>query len=620
MKKKFLAVLLAGVLTVGTAGVPQLALTAQAESVESTESDDVSVVEYNKTSGDWTFDLYSDNTALIRSYNGTDTEIEIPDEIDGAKVTKLWQIQGVKNITKLTIPASITEANDFYWVFENLEEIVVDEDNTTFKSDNGIIYNHDITKLIFYPRGKKDETYVIPDSVTEIESQHGSEGFYSNTYLKKIKIGKGLALKDDWDNFVGLLALEEFAVDDENPNLTVVDGILFNHDKTKLIDCPKAKKLISYTIPNYVTKIGHLAFYKCKYLENIVIPANVKEIPCGIMIGAFSECPSLKTVTIEQGAEGWGACTFESCPMLESVTLPETVNNTDTLSSTFMNCDSIKEIIIPDGVKHLGSRTFNNCKSLETVTVPKSVISLTQTFDLCPSLKTIKYGGTMEEWKSLEYESGNFNTIKQLSEDVEIICTDGTINGKTETEDKPSGGSSSSGSTTTPEPTEYTDDENETGVTASADEGVLPDGAELVVTPVTSETSDSEFTYDISFKDTDGKEVQPKGNVTVKVPVPEKFKDAEKIYVYRAETDGTYTDMKAEVKDGFVVFTTNHFSKYIVTTEVLTKTETPAPETPKPTDTTPADTTTNPNTGVAVALIPAILAGAVVIVSAKKRK
>ena len=36
--------------------------------------------------------------------------------------------------------------------------------------------------------------------------------------------------------------------------------------------------------------------------------------------------------------------------------------------------------------------------------------------------------------------------------------------------------------------------------------------------------------------------------------------------VYRAETDGSYTDMHAVLQDGYLVFTTDHFSEYVVTT------------------------------------------------------
>ena len=220
-------------------------------------------------------------------------------------------------------------------------------------------------------------------------------------------------------------------------------------------------------------------------------------------------------------------------------------------------------------------------------------------------------------------ETVDADKISAVSDELFLITKDGkssfvTFTDKTTSKPSSSSGSSSGSSSNTATIVDYSDDK--LGFAATAEVGVLPADAILTVTAINDETTDTQLVYDICFKDIDGKEVQPNGTVTVKIPVPEKFKDAEKVYVYRAETDGTYTDMKAEIKDGFVVFTTNHFSKYIVTTEVLTKTETPAPETPKPTDTTPADTTTNPNTGVAVALIPAILAGAVVIVAAKKRK
>ncbi len=180
-----------------------------------------------------------------------------------------------------------------------------------------------------------------------------------------------------------------------------------------------------------------------------------------------------------------------------------------------------------------------------------------------------------------------------------------------------SGSSGSSGSTTTPTTpsTEEFPDE-ESGVVATADEGVVPDGAELTVTPVADETDGTKVTLDICFKDGKGVEVQPNGKVTVKVPVPTVFKEASKVYVYREETNGTYTDMKAEVKDGLVVFTTDHFSKYVITTEQI-KTNAPAADNDTADNTTPD---ANPNTGIALGLAPVLLAGTVTVVCARRKK
>ena len=66
--------------------------------------------------------------------------------------------------------------------------------------------------------------------------------------------------------------------------------------------------------------------------------------------------------------------------------------------------------------------------------------------------------------------------------------------------------------------------------------------------------------FDITLVE-EGVAVQPDGTVTVKIPC-----DEEDAKVYRFEDDGTLTDMKAEYVDGFMVFTTEHFSYYVVTT------------------------------------------------------
>ena len=498
MKKKFLAVLLAGVLTVG---IPQAAFATGAETTDSETTTEESRIK-TSTDGLWKY-IIDEGKLILSSYLGDETEVVLPTEIDGQPVSAMGDIafNGNEKVEKVTIP------------------------------DN---YQH-----------------------------------------------------------IGRLAFSGCS------NLTDV------------------------VLPNGLQEICDSTFSNCEKLKNINLPDS---LTC-IEEGAFANCTSLESIIIPDSVAEMGNVVFVNCTSLSKMTLSK---STKEYYETFSGCTALKEIIIPDGVTLLGSGMFCRCENLTDVTLPKTIKKIGDyAFTDCSNLKQIKFEGTKDEWNAIIYDDTLNGVELPIAEDedfknIEIICSDGTINGKTEPEDKPSSGSSSSGSsssttTTTPEPTEYTDGENETGVTASADEGVLPDGAELKVTPISDSANENQFTYDISFTDADGNEIQPNGNVTVKIPVPETFKDVVKIYVYRIETDGRYTHLEAEIKDGYIVFTTNHFSKYLVTTEEI-KAETPAPETPKPTDTTPADTTTNPNTGVAVALIPVILAGAVVIVSAKKRK
>jgi len=79
------------------------------------------------------------------------------------------------------------------------------------------------------------------------------------------------------------------------------------------------------------------------------------------------------------------------------------------------------------------------------------------------------------------------------------------------------------------------------------------------------EFSKNSETYSITMYK-DGKEFQPDSTVTVRIPLPERFKvlDKSAIKVYRHNDDGTMTDMNATVIDGHAVFETNHLSYYSI--------------------------------------------------------
>ncbi len=76
--------------------------------------------------------------------------------------------------------------------------------------------------------------------------------------------------------------------------------------------------------------------------------------------------------------------------------------------------------------------------------------------------------------------------------------------------------------------------------------------------------------YDINLMDLESQIVQPSGTVTVKLPVPAGA-DTSKLTVYHVQEDGTLENMNATIVDGYLVFTTTHFSTYIITTEKVEK-------------------------------------------------
>ena len=73
------------------------------------------------------------------------------------------------SLQQVTIPASVTSIG--YSVFGNchaLTQINVESDNTSYCSENGVLFSHDKTRLVQYPAGKPETSYIIPEGVATI--------------------------------------------------------------------------------------------------------------------------------------------------------------------------------------------------------------------------------------------------------------------------------------------------------------------------------------------------------------------------------------------------------------------------------------------------------------------
>lgn len=137
--------------------------------------------------------------------------------------------------------------------------------------------------------------------------------------------------------------------------------------------------LTSIYIPNSVKSIGGFAFKNNKNLESVHLPEN------GCIIGhkdrwdaygsIFSECISLKTITIPNGLDiidgtYRGTCISAlSAPNLENVIFSK--GTSAICRGILANCPSLKSVDIPDSVKSIGAFAFSGCEALESVRLPE---------------------------------------------------------------------------------------------------------------------------------------------------------------------------------------------------------------------------------------------------------
>ena len=146
--------------------------------------------------------------------------------------------------------------------------------------------------------------------------------------LTKVRIPKTVsdirhyAQWEDCKNpFFGCTALESIEVDEGNPNMCSVDGVLFNKDMTRLFCYPAGARNETYIVPDGVTWLGMDAFARNPYLLSVKMPNSVTYMSGGV----YSECVNLKTVRLSESLEYFPAYSFDRCESMKILDIPESV-------------------------------------------------------------------------------------------------------------------------------------------------------------------------------------------------------------------------------------------------------------------------------------------------------
>ena len=245
----------------------------------------------------------------------------------------------------------------------------------------------------------------IPNSVTSI----GLYAFTECTGLTSITIpGSVTEIKNA---FKGCTALTAINVDPDNENYCSEDGILFNKEKTTLIQYPTADNTrTEYTIPDGVTAFGE-AFCGC-LLTKITIPSSVKSIAGG----AFYGNSALTSVSIAEGPTSIGDYAFYECTGLTSITIPNSVTKLG--NEAFRGCTALTSAVVGDGVTDMAG-CFCECTALTDITIGKSVTQFGAAFDKCTNITSVTWNAK----NCAQYNWGVNNKIESFTfgEEVETI-------------------------------------------------------------------------------------------------------------------------------------------------------------------------------------------------------
>ena len=191
-----------------------------------------------------------------------------------------------RSLTNIIIPKSVTAiGNDAFWDCRSLSNIVIPKSviclngnpfsgwegkleclSPTFIYEDEVLFNKDKSKIVSF-RNRKIESYIIPDSVTDIGDYAFSHSSLSNIVIPD--------------------------------SVTDIGDYAFS-------DCSSLTKIV---IPNSVTDIGDYAFWECSSLTNIVIPDSVTDIGNS----AFEYCSSLSNIVIPNSVTDIGDGAFAYC-------------------------------------------------------------------------------------------------------------------------------------------------------------------------------------------------------------------------------------------------------------------------------------------------------------------
>lgn len=278
-------------------------------------------------------------------------------------------------LREIFLPDTLISVGETVFAYaDTLEAIHVPETSGYYYTEDGVLYDMRDRLLAYYPCGKKDIEFAVPDWTSGIIS----DAFAGNDYLQRV---------------------------------TMPDSIQEIYDGA-FTDCQGLK--YAY-LPAQMEFLGNGIFERCENLLTVTFPEGIDTVPDSMFLG----CSSLREVTLPETVRNLGDFAFSHCSSLWTMELPETMDSLGWY--TFSNCTNLRTFTVPEGVAQIDS-IFSYDMALEKLMLPASLETIcenTLTDDL--PLTDVYYAGTQEQWEAVIVEEGNTALANAV---IHFSCTE----------------------------------------------------------------------------------------------------------------------------------------------------------------------------------------------------
>lgn len=249
--------------------------------------------------------------------------------------------------------------------------------NTGYITELDIDY---VTEVVYDQEDKNPETNfeLVKDETKKI-TEIREYALNCDSNVKVIYIGKDVE-KIDGKSFYSCWALERIEVDEENPYYCDIDGVLYNKDKTELINYPcnhdnylrekygydsepyredatedYIKDIQTYVVPSTVKTLGELCFSYVN-LRNIYLPEGLETVE------------TLAVFKLHEPKDQ-----YSNIASLENIYSYRTEKEvTDTVFTSEENMGEVY-LSLPEGLKEIHSDAFSYNQALTYMYIPDSV-------------------------------------------------------------------------------------------------------------------------------------------------------------------------------------------------------------------------------------------------------